>query len=132
MHRVLTQLLTSYDIAAGKEDKARLVEMFWGLSQIYGAADEMYKYTKDGKTEHLSNVLTAAVLAEHPTGGRKPERLVTQLDLGGRAPAVEEAEAGYERRKARRELMERRLGRSRERRSAAEPSLYQRLKELVQ
>jgi hypothetical protein len=61
------------------QQKSRLQNMFWGLSQIYEIPREFHAYQKDGDNSHLVNILTSAALAEHSALKYEPRRLMQWL-----------------------------------------------------
>jgi hypothetical protein len=61
------------------QNKARIMNMFWGLSQIYNLPREWQAYQRDGEPRHLVNLLTTAALAEHSALKYEPRRLMKWL-----------------------------------------------------
>lgn len=59
--------------------KARLMNMFWGLSQIYNLPREWKAYQTDGNPQHLVNLLTTAAISEHSALKYEPRRLMKWL-----------------------------------------------------
>ena len=55
--------------------KARVQNMFWGFSQLFGIPQEYLAYKRDGNPEHFVNILTAAAFGTHSALKYEPRRL---------------------------------------------------------
>jgi hypothetical protein len=77
--------------------KARFVNMFWGLSQLYNMPQEFAAWMKDGDAKHLWLILQNATMSTHNAIRYQPRRLMQWLpeSLPGmeKSPQVREAEA---------------------------------------
>lgn len=60
-------------------EKARIQNMFWGISQLYELPREWNAYRRDGNSNHLVNLLTIAAVAEHSAIKYEPRRLMQWL-----------------------------------------------------
>jgi hypothetical protein len=60
-------------------ERDRVLNMFWGISQIYNMPREFLAYREDGNWQHLVNLLTEATLAEHSALKYEPRRLMMWL-----------------------------------------------------
>lgn len=61
------------------QGRARVMNMFWGLSQIYNLPKEWMAYQKDKNPQHLVNLLTSVAVAEHAAIKYEPRRLMQFL-----------------------------------------------------
>lgn len=61
------------------KEKERVLNMFWGISQMYNLPREFLAYQKDGDQQHLVNLLTTAALSEHAALKYEPRRLMKWL-----------------------------------------------------
>src|SRR5438132_2000575 len=55
--------------------RARVMNMFWGLSQLYNIPREYEAYRKDGDNSHLVKILASAALSAHSSLKYEPRRL---------------------------------------------------------
>lgn len=60
-------------------ERERVLNMFWGISQLYNMPREFIAYTKDGDNQHFVNMLTEAAIAEHSALKYEPRRLMKYL-----------------------------------------------------
>jgi len=60
-------------------ERERVLNMFWGISQMYNIPRDFIAYTKDGNEQHLVNILTEATMAEHSALKYEPRRLMKYL-----------------------------------------------------
>lgn len=66
-------------IQGDPQNKARVMNMFWGLSQLYNIPREFEAYRQDGQNRHLVNILTSAAISEHAALKYQPRRLMQWL-----------------------------------------------------
>ena len=53
----------------------RLLNMFWGVSQLFNVPQEFVAYTRDGNQKHLVNIVTNAAFGTHEAIKYEPRRL---------------------------------------------------------
>lgn len=54
--------------------RLRVMNMFFGLSQMFNMSSEFYLYLRDGKSEHLTNIITSAAFGTHTALKYEPRR----------------------------------------------------------
>src|SRR5262249_31633341 len=78
-------------------ERERVINMFWGLAQLYNVGHEFYAFTKDGNPKHLVSILTTAAFSTHTALTYQPRRATQWLpeSLPGmtKSPTVRQAEA---------------------------------------
>jgi len=92
----------------GRGERDRVINMFWGLSQIYNIVPEGGKLVQAAQagdaaatTRHATNILTSAALAEHSALNYRPRRLLAALpEVGPWLTKSEEVKAAEGRQEA--------------------------------
>jgi hypothetical protein len=55
--------------------RARVKNMFWGISQLFNVPQEFLAYKRDGNPKHFVNILAAAAFGTHSALKYEPRRL---------------------------------------------------------
>jgi hypothetical protein len=66
-------------ISGDPSQKARIMNMFWGLSQIYNLPAEWTAFKQDNNPQHLVDMLTTIAVSEHSALKYEPRRLMKWL-----------------------------------------------------
>jgi hypothetical protein len=61
------------------QNRARIMNMFWGLSAIYNMPRDWEAFKRDGNYQHLVNLLLNASISEHSSLKYEPRRLMKWL-----------------------------------------------------